>query len=172
MREASCQRRWMDSILRNGYQITQKQSTFSGPTMNPALDLLGRILLSAIFFFEAIDSILFADKTKATMAEYGITWKPDLLLYTSIIFLMIGALMVLIGYRVRFGVWLLLLYWLPVTFIVYSFWNDPMPAQRLNAILFMKNIAVAGGLFIIASHGSGRYSIQRLFMVSRIPTRE
>ena len=132
-------------------------------------DLLGRILISAIFIFEAIDSILFADKTKMTMAEYGITWRPDFLLYLSIVALVIGAIMLLIGYRIRFGVWLLLLYWLPVTFIVYSFWNDPVTTQRLNAILFMKNIAIAGGLLMIAAHGGGKYSIQRLFMVSRIP---
>jgi putative oxidoreductase len=140
--------------------------------MNPAFDLLGRILLSAIFFFEAIDSILFADKMKVTMAEYGILWKQDLLLYTSIVALMIGALMVLFGYRIRFGVWLLLLYWVPVTVIVYSFWNDPPDSQRLNAILFMKNIAVAGGLLMIAAHGSDRYSVQRLFRVSKLPPRE
>jgi putative oxidoreductase len=132
-------------------------------------DLIGRILISAIFFFEAIDSILFADKMKMTMAEYGITWKPDFLLYSSIVALIVGAIMLLIGYRIRFGVWLLLLYWLPVTVIVYSFWNDPVEMQRLNAILFMKNIAIAGGLLMIAAHGGGKYSIQRLFRVSKIP---
>jgi putative oxidoreductase len=135
-------------------------------------DLVGRILISAIFIFEATDSIMFADKTKMTMAEYGITWRPDLLLYTSIVALVIGAIMLLIGYRIRFGVWLLLLYWLPVTFIVYSFWNDPVEVQRLHAILFMKNIAIAGGLLMIAAHGGGKYSIQRLFVVSKIPHRE
>ena len=132
-------------------------------------DLIGRILISAIFIFEAIDSILFADKTKMTMAEYGITWRPDFLLYLSIVALAIGAIMLLIGYRIRVGVWLLLLYWLPVTFIVYSFWNDPVTTQRLNAILFMKNLAIAGGLLMIAAHGGGKYSIQRLFVVSKIP---
>jgi putative oxidoreductase len=135
-------------------------------------DLIGRILISAIFIFEATDSIMFAEKTKMTMAEYGITWRPDLLLYTSIVALAIGAIMLLIGYRIRFGVWLLLLYWLPVTFIVYSFWNDPVTTQRLNAILFMKNIAIAGGLFMIAAHGGGKYSIQRLFVVSKLPHKE
>jgi len=135
-------------------------------------DLIGRILISAIFIFEAIDSIMFADKTKMTMAEYGITWRPDLLLYTSIVALVIGAIMLLIGYRIRFGVWLLLLYWLPATFIVYSFWNDPVSMQRLNAILFMKNIAIAGGLFMIAAHGGGKYSVQRLFVVSKLPHKE
>jgi putative oxidoreductase len=137
--------------------------------MNNVFDLVGRILISAIFFFEGIDSILYAEKTKLTMAEYHITWRPDFLLYSSIVFLMIGATMLLIGYRIRFGVWLLLIYWLPVTFIVYSFWDDPMPEQRLHAILFMKNIAVAGGLLMIAAHGGGRYSIQRLFQVTKLP---
>jgi len=137
--------------------------------MNNIFDLIGRILISAIFFYEGIDSILFAEKTKLTMADYGITWRPDFLLYSSIVFLMIGATMLLIGYRIRFGVWLLLIYWLPVTFIVYSFWNDPVSEQRLHAILFMKNIAVAGGLLMITAHGGGKYSIQRLFRVTKIP---
>jgi putative oxidoreductase len=137
--------------------------------MNNVFDLLGRILISTIFFYEGIDSILYAEKTKLTMAEYGITWQQDVLFYSSIVFLMIGATMVLIGYRIRFGVWLLLIYWVPVTFIVYSFWNDPPNEQHLHAILFMKNIAVAGGLLMIAAHGGGKYSIQRLFRVTRIP---
>lgn len=137
--------------------------------MNNIFDLVGRILISTIFFYEGIDSILYAEKTKLLMASYGITWKPDFLLYSSIVFLMIGATMLLIGYRIRFGVWLLLIYWLPVTFIVYSFWDDPVSEQRLQAILFMKNIAVAGGLLMIAAHGGGKYSIQRLFRVTRIP---
>lgn len=137
--------------------------------MNHIFDLVGRILISAIFLFEAVDGIMFAEKTKNTMAEYGIHWQPDLLLYSSIVGLIVGAVMLLIGYRIRFGVWLLLIYWLPVTFIVYSFWNDPVATQRLHAILFMKNIAIAGGLLMIAAHGGGKYSIQRLFVVSKIP---
>lgn len=140
--------------------------------MYHVFDLLGRILMSAIFIFEAIDTIMFADQTKETMMEYGIHWKPELLLYLSITMLLAGGLMLLAGYRVKFGVWLLLLYWLPVTFIVYSFWNDPVETQRLHAIYFMRNIAIAGGLLIIASHGAGKYSIRRLLQVTKIPGRE
>ncbi len=140
--------------------------------MSHVFDLLGRLLMSAIFIFEAIDSIMYAEQTKMTMAQYGILWKQDLLLYLSISMLTIGALMLLTGYRVRFGVWLLLLYWLPVTFIVYSFWNDPVQTQRLNAIFFMRNMAIAGGLLIIASHGAGKYSVRRLMTLSKIPASE
>lgn len=140
--------------------------------MSHVLDLLGRLLMSAIFFYEAIDTILFAEHTKMTMAQYKITWQPDLLIYITITFLSIGALMLLTGYRVKLGVWLLLIYWLPVTFIVYSFWNDPVETQRLNAIYFMRNIAIAGGLLVIASHGAGKYSIRRLLTLSKIPHSE
>ena len=83
-----------------------------------------------------------------------------------------GALMLLTGYRIKFGVWLLLLYWIPLTCIVYSFWNDPVETQRLNAIFFMRNIAIAGGLLVIAANGAGKYSIKRIMRVSKIPTME
>ena len=129
-------------------------------------------MMSAIFVFEAIDSIMYAEQTKKTMSEYGILWKQDLLLYGSITMLIIGALMLLVGYRIRFGVWLLLIYWIPVTCLVYSFWNDPVETQRLNAIFFMRNIAIAGGLLIIAANGAGKYSIKRIMRVSKIPARE
>lgn len=137
--------------------------------MNAVLDLIGRILISAIFIYEGIDSIMFADKTKAQMAEFGVTWKPDFLLYSSIVFLLLGGLMLLIGYRIRLGAWLLLAYWIPATIITYSFWNDPADEWRLSAVMFMRNIAVAGGLLMIAAHGGGKYSIHRLYSVSRIP---
>jgi putative oxidoreductase len=135
-------------------------------------DLLGRILMSAIFVYEAIDSMLYAEQTKITMADYGILWKPDMLLYLSITMLFLGAFLVLVGYRIRLGVWLLLLYWIPVTCIVYSFWNDPVEIQRMNAISFMRNLAIAGGLLIIAAHGGGKYAVKRIMRVSKIPSRE
>ncbi len=140
--------------------------------MSHLYDIIGRIMMSAIFVFEAVDSILYAEQTKTTMGEYGIFWKQDLLLYASITMLLLGALLLLTGYRIKFGVLLLLLYWIPITCIVYSFWNDPAHIQRLNAIFFMRNIAIAGGLLILAANGGGKYSIKRIMRVSKIPSRE
>jgi putative oxidoreductase len=63
---------------------------------------------------------------------------------------------------------LLLVYWVPVTFIVHDFWNFPMPEQRMEGIFFMKNIAITGGLMMIFANGVGKYSIRRLFATSRV----
>ena len=137
--------------------------------MKDFIDLLGRIFISLIFFWEAYDSIAFFDSVKRTMTNYGITWNQDFLLVTVIIFLIIGALFILIGYKAPVGAILLLIYWIPVTFMVYSFWNDPVSERRMASILFMKNMAIIGGLLMIVVNGAGRFSIKRLLAASRPP---
>ncbi len=137
--------------------------------MKDVFDLIGRFFLSLIFFFEAYDSIVFSRQTKETMTAYGLTWNQDLLLYATIFALVIGATLVLIGYYANLGAVLLLLYWVPVTFIVFSFWNDPVEVRRLQSIMFMKNIAIVGGLLMLMVNGARKYSVKRLIYVLRLP---
>lgn len=120
-------------------------------------------------FWEAYDSIAYFDSVKRTMTNYGITWNQEFLLVSVIIVLILGASFVLLGYRSATGAILLLLYWVPVTFIVFSFWNDPVSERRLQSILFMKNIAIIGGLLMVVVNGTGRFSIKRMIAASRPP---
>lgn len=136
--------------------------------MKGLLDLVGRILISTIFLYEAYDSITWFKTTKETMTTYGLVWRQDLLVTGAIILLVLGGIMVLIGYRSSFGSILLLLYYIPVTFIVHSFWNDPVNVQRIQAIMFMKNLAIMGGLLMIIVNGSGPYSVKRLLATLRV----
>lgn len=136
--------------------------------MKDITDLIARIFISLIFLFEAYDSIKFFKSTKALMTEYGIVWQQDLLLSGAIFLLILGGVLVLLGYRSSFGAILLLLYWVPVTFIVHSWWNDPIELQRAGSIDFMKNMAIIGGLLMVFVNGSGRYSIRRLFATTRV----
>lgn len=140
--------------------------------MNNVLDLVARFCLATIFIFEAYDSIAYFHQTKETMAAYGMEWRPDLLLTCAIILLVLGGALILIGYKAAFGAFLILLYWIPVTFIVHSFWNDPVEVRRLQSILFMKNIAIAGGLLMVVVNGAGKYSVKRLLAAVRQPRME
>lgn len=142
--------------------------------------------MAFIFLYEAYDSIFFFKATKQTMLDYGITWQPDFLLYSAITLLVLGGLMVLTGYRSSFGAVLLLMYWVPVTFIVHAYWNLPFDCmlefdcpdvplkgeaiyRRMQSMLFVKNLAIIGGLLMIWVNGSGRYSIRRLFATTKVP---
>jgi putative oxidoreductase len=137
--------------------------------MRDITDLIGRIFLSAIFIFEAIDTILYFGKTKEVMTENGLTWSQDLLLFGAVFLLVMGGLMVLTGYRSTLGAIMLLIYWVPVTVIVHDFWNTQTNSDlRYHSILFMKNFAIIGGLLMLIGKGSGRYSIRRLFATTRV----
>lgn len=155
--------------------------------MKDIVDLIGRVMLSFIFLFEAYDSIFFFNETVVKMRFYGLSWHPETLLYGAIFLLVIGGILLLMGYRTGLGVTLLLMYWIPVTFIVHDFWNVPFECistvscpqlsiegqevyRRMQAVLFMKNLAITGGLLMVWVNGSGRYSIRRLFATTKVPS--
>ena len=117
------------------------------------------------------DSIFYFKDTLIKMEEYGLTFRPKLLLYASVFLLISGSFLVLIGYRSGLGAILLLLYWIPLTFIIHSWWNDPVEIQREQAVMFMKNLAIAGGLLVVVVNGSGRWSIKRIFATTKVPTK-
>lgn len=140
--------------------------------MKHFLDLIARILLAGVFLYEAVDSIIFFRDVKEAMTIHGLTWQQNLLLIGAIVLLSLGGLLILIGYRMGLAGFLILCYWLPVTFIVYSFWNDPPHEIRLNAIIFAKNLAIAGGVLLLMIHDSGKFSVKRIQRVTRIPKGE
>ena len=106
--------------------------------MKDIFDLISRVFLSAIFLFESYSSVKHMSRTKATMIEYGFQWNPDLLLYIASFVLLVGGIFLLIGYRSGFAVTLLLIYWVPVTFMVYQFWNAPEGKKIFKRLIFLK----------------------------------
>ena len=145
--------------------------------MKDIMDLFGRAMMSIIFFFEAYDKIFFMTDTKHTMTTLGNEWGQSWLIhnqnnwiYAVGFCLILGATLILIGYRVGFGVFLILAYWLPLTFMLNQFWDYPYAheARRGVALHFMKNIAIVGGLLMLYVNGSGRYSVKRLLATTRV----
>ncbi len=137
--------------------------------MKDSIDLIARVFLAFIFFFEAYDSIRHFKATKEAMTSYGITWNQDILLSCCLFLLILGGILVLIGYRSKLGAIMLLIYFIPVTFILHSWWNDPGDIKRIQSILFMKNLAIMGGLLMVVVNGSGKYSVKRLFATTKVP---
>lgn len=138
--------------------------------MKDIFDLLGRVLLSFIFIFEAYDYFAFEQLNRQAMVIYGLTWNQDFFLYAAILLLLLGGFMILLGYRMRLGAVLLLIYWVPLTFIVHDFWSEVNDSEeyRLQSLFFMKNMAIMGGLLLAATHVSGRYRMRRLFATTRV----
>ncbi|HET6459897.1 MAG TPA: DoxX family protein [Syntrophales bacterium] len=121
------------------------------------LVLLGRILFAAIFISAAPGH--FTAGTIAYAAGKGVPLASIAVPLSGIIALL-GGLSILAGYKARYGAWLLVLFLLPVTFMMHNFWAlaDPT-AARMQYIMFMKNLSMLGGALLIAYFGSGPFSL-------------
>jgi putative oxidoreductase len=143
-------------------QITQamqaEQIVATGRTMK-YLVLIGRILYSAIFAMSAPGH--FEPATIAYAASKGVPF-PSILVPASGIIAFLGALSIILGYKARYGCWLLVIFLVPVTLAMHNFWaiSDPM-AARIQQIMFMKNVSMLGTALLIAHFGSGPLSLDK-----------
>ncbi len=118
--------------------------------------LLGRICLSAIFIISGIGKFMDPTGTAAYMTAKGMTMVP-FFLYAAAIVEIIGGLAILLGLKARWGAALLLLYLIPLTYIFHDFWNLAAPANQLQIIFFLKNLAIFGGLLYVLCTGAGHF---------------
>lgn len=125
----------------------------------------GRLLYASIFLISAPGH--FTHRTIEYAAAHGVPLASVAVPLSGVIALL-GGLSVLLGFHARIGAWLLILFLVPVTFMMHDFWNiaDPMAAQ-LQRVMFMKNVSLIGAGLLIAYFGSGPVSID-----SRVPGRE
>ena len=138
-------------------------------SMKNYYDLLARIFVSFIFLYQAYDSIVFFKSTKETMTEYGITWQQDILLSGVIFLLIVGSILILIGYYASIGAFLILLYWIPYTIVIHDFWNHPVDFRMESSLNFMQNIGLVAALLLLMSHGARDFSVRRVLHVLKLP---
>jgi putative oxidoreductase len=119
--------------------------------------LVGRVLFSALFLMAAPGHF-----TRQEIGYAAVQHVPlaNLLVPFSGLLAAAGGLSILLGYRARFGAWLLVAFLVPVTLAMHRFWgvSDPQMAQ-MQMVMFMKNMAVLGGALFIAYFGAGPLSL-------------
>jgi putative oxidoreductase len=119
------------------------------------IPLIGRILISAIFINSGISKIGNFEGTLGYMASAGMPL-TEILLVAAIIVELAGGLMVLFGFKTRIGAGALFIFLIPTTFIFHLDFADPM-----QMAMFMKNLAIMGGLLMVAYFGAGPIAFDR-----------
>ena len=113
-----------------------------------------RIAIAAVFIFAGANKIISYDTTAQFMASKGFTYIPAFLIGAALVEL-VGGLCLLLGYKTRFGAALLLLFLIPTTLIFHNFWMAPDAEKTLQQIMFLKNLAIFGGLLYVLCDGAG-----------------
>lgn len=127
--------------------------------------LVGRILLSLIFFISGISKMVHWSGTVGYMTAQGMPLVP-LFLLLAILFELAGGLSLLLGWRARLGTLVLLAFLIPTTLIFHDFWTYEGMEYRSQMMQFFKNLALMGGLLLLLPVGSGPLSLDAL-MASR-----
>lgn len=119
------------------------------------IPLFGRTLLGVLFFQSGIRKIVGFATTQQELSDAGIplaAWVTLLMIVVELI----GSGGLILGYKARIGVLLVLLYLVPSTLI---FHNPAVDASQM--IEFMKNLAIMGGLLTVVAYGSGPVSLEQ-----------
>ena len=117
------------------------------------IDLLGRLLISALFLFSALNKILSIDGTMSWMQGFGV---PGFLLYPTIALEIILPIFIIVGYQARISAGLLAIFCLLTAFIFHFDFTD-----KSQVISFLKNVGLAGGFLFIVANGTKEWSVDK-----------
>ena len=128
------------------------------PSLNNPLALAGRVLLAALFLPAGLSKIGGFAGTVGYIASAGLPL-PQAAAALAIIVEVGGGLALLAGWGTRFAALALAAFTLIATFVFHNFWAMPADQVMMQQLMFFKNIAVVGGLLMLAAHGAGAWSL-------------
>ena len=119
--------------------------------MEKVSHIVARVFLGHIFLLAGISKITAYEGAQGYMEAMGVSGE---LLPLVILLQVLGGLAVIAGWNTK---------WASIALAVFSvvaaaiFHNNF--ADQTQMIMFMKNIAIAGGFVLLAVHGAGAYSL-------------
>ncbi len=120
-----------------------------------ATALTARVLLAAIFVLAGLGKLAAIDATTAYIASAGLPF-AEVVCYATIALEVIGGVLLIAGYKTRLAAITLGLFSITAGVIFHADFADQMQLTS-----FLKNLAIAGGMFQLASFGPGRFSLDR-----------
>jgi len=121
--------------------------------LSPQLLALGRVLLSVIFIVAGAQKLFNYAGTQQYMESAGL---PGILLPLVILLELGGGLAILAGFMTRW-VALALAGFTLAAGLLFHF----EPANQIENIMLMKNLAIAGGFLALAAAGPGAFALDR-----------
>ena len=117
--------------------------------------LVGRIMLASVFIISGLVRIDQWAPSVAYLSDKGFPIVP-VLLGITLVAQFVAAACVITGFRARAGAIVLALLTIPATFIFHSYWTYPAGIeQQMQGLFFLKNMAILGGLIVVACLGPG-----------------
>ena len=121
--------------------------------MANVFDLIGRILISALFLISAFNKIFNLDGSMGWMEGFGV---PGFLIFPAFAIEISLPVLVIVGYHARIAAGILAIFCLSTAFIFHFDFSD-----QTQFVSFLKNIGLAGGFLFIVANGTKDWSVDR-----------
>lgn len=116
-----------------------------------SIELVGRILLVALFLLSGVGKLGAYAATAGYMASVGV---PGALLPFVILTEVLGAIAIIAGWKVRVVAALLAGFTLLTGLIFHNNFGD-----QIQMIMFLKNVSITGAFLMLVANGAGRFSL-------------
>ena len=138
--------------------LATEPSPVTPASTTPAQDLTalaGRLLLAALFILAGVNKLGAAEGTIGYISSVGLPF-AEAIYYATVALEIVGGLMLAVGYKARYSAAALGLFSIAAAILFHADFAD-----QNQVTAFLKNLSIAGGMFLVAAFGPGRFSLDR-----------
>jgi putative oxidoreductase len=121
--------------------------------MEGIIQLAGRIMMSIIFILAGVGKVMDPAGTTGYMEAMGV---PSALLWPTAALEILGGMAIAVGFKTRYAAFALAGFSIIAAVLFHRNFGDQM-----QMVMFLKNIAMAGGLLLLATSGKTAFSIDK-----------
>ena len=118
----------------------------------------GRVLLALIFIISGFGKLTGLQGTAGYIASVGLP-APTLLALGAGLLELVGGIALVIGFQARWSALALAVFTVVASVLFHNYWAMPAEQQFVQQLMFMKNLAIVGGLLLVFSLGAGPASV-------------
>jgi putative oxidoreductase len=120
--------------------------------------LAARILLAVLFVPAGFGKIAGFAGTAGYIGSVGLPL-PEVGAALAIVVELGGGLALLAGFQTRIAALALAVFTLAAGVFFHAYWSVAPEAAMMQQIMFMKNVAISGGLLALVAFGAGAWSV-------------
>jgi putative oxidoreductase len=122
--------------------------------------LIARVLLALMFLLAGLSKFAGLDGTAGYIASKGLPM-AQLLAFGTAALEVGGALLLIVGWKARWAALALAAFTLLASVLFHNYWAMPADKQMVDQLMFMKNMAIVGGLLAVFAFGPGTLSLDQ-----------
>jgi putative oxidoreductase len=120
--------------------------------------VVARILLALMFVLSGFGKLTGLEGTAGYIASKGLP-VPMLLAAAAGVLELVAGVLLIIGWQARWAALALAVFTLVASVLFHNYWAMPAEQQMMQQLMFMKNLAVTGGLLFVFAFGAGALSL-------------